>query len=61
MLIHTRTPPGVETMNRLQDKIRYSAENTAHGARMRIATHDRQALVRGPPVLSFSDTRSPDW
>jgi hypothetical protein len=45
MFIHDTVPPGVETMKRLKSKITYEAENTEHGAQLRITTHDAEALT----------------
>jgi hypothetical protein len=53
MFIHATVPPGVETMKRLKSKITYQAENTAHGAELRITTHDRQALAAIHSFLRF--------
>jgi hypothetical protein len=53
MFIHARVPPGVETMKRLKSKITYAAENTPHGAQLRITTHDAQALVAIHSFLRF--------
>jgi hypothetical protein len=36
MFIHATNPPGVEDMKRLKSKITYQAENTEHGAQLRI-------------------------
>ena len=53
MSIHATVPPGVETMKRLKSKITYQAENTAHGAELRITTHDAQALAAIHSFLRF--------
>jgi len=53
MFIHATVPPGVETMKRLKDKITYQAENTTHGAQLRITTHDTQALAAIHSFLRF--------
>jgi hypothetical protein len=53
MFIHDTSPPGVETMKRLKDKITYQAENTAHGAQLRITTHDTPALAAIHSFLRF--------
>jgi len=38
MFIHDTVPPGVEAMKNLKDQITYTAEKTAKGAQVRIAT-----------------------
>jgi hypothetical protein len=53
MFIHATVPPGVETMKRLKSKITYQAQNTAHGAQLRITTHDAQALAAIHSFLRF--------
>ena len=53
MFIHDTSPPGVETMKRLKDKITYQAENTEHGAQLRITTHDTPALAAIHCFLRF--------
>jgi hypothetical protein len=53
MFIHATVPPGVEDMKRLKSKITYEAENTDHGAQLRITTHDPEALTAIHSFLSF--------
>jgi hypothetical protein len=53
MFIHATVPPGVEDMKRLKIKITYEAENTEHGAQLRITTHDAEALIAIHRFLSF--------
>jgi len=43
MFIHDRIPPGVPDLQRLRDRIRYTVQDTAGGARVRITTADEQA------------------
>src|SRR5215831_3747136 len=43
MFIHSTTPPGVQIIQRLKDKITYDAENTERGGQLRITTHDPEA------------------
>jgi hypothetical protein len=43
MFIHDTVPPGVEAMKHLKDQITYTAEKTARGAQVRIATRSPQA------------------
>jgi len=38
MIIHDTNPPGVATMTRLKDQIRYEFSETAQGARIRLVT-----------------------
>ena len=40
MFIHGRTPPGVETMKRLRDRIEYRSTETQAGARVEIRSDD---------------------
>jgi hypothetical protein len=53
MFIHSTTPPGVQIMQRLKDKITYDAENTERGAQLRIATHDPEACAAVHDFLRF--------
>lgn len=62
MFIHDRVPPGVPTMQRLKDRIRYAAEGTDTGALVRITTADPEALGAIHEFLKFqiSDHRTGD-
>ena len=53
MFIHDTTPPGVTTMTKLSGEIRYDYEETTAGARIRIKTHDTQALDAVHAFLLF--------
>jgi hypothetical protein len=44
MFIHGTTPPGVPTMTRLHEQIRYEFQETLVGGRVRITTANAQAL-----------------
>jgi len=44
MLIHDTTPPGVSTMQRLQNDIKYDYAETPHGARIRLMASNPQAV-----------------
>ena len=44
MLIHETTAPGVPTMTRLKEFIRYDYSDTEHGARIRLVTENLQAV-----------------
>lgn len=44
MLIHDTTPPGVPTMRRLKNAIKYDYSETPQGARIRLATANSQAV-----------------
>jgi hypothetical protein len=44
MLIHDTTPPGVPTMQRLKNDIRYDYSETPNGARIRLTTTNPQAV-----------------
>jgi hypothetical protein len=62
MFIHDRMPPGVPTMKRLRERIRYRVENTERGARVVIRTEDAQALRAVHAFLRFqiADHRTGD-
>jgi hypothetical protein len=51
--VHAQTPPGVETMKRLQASIRYSAETLHDGARVKIQTTSPIALSAIHDFLRF--------
>lgn len=53
MLIHDTTPPGVPTMKKLRDQIRYEYEQIPAGGRVRIETRDPQALDAVHAFLLF--------
>jgi hypothetical protein len=53
MFIHGRTPPGVDTMKRLKDRITYRAEETEKGGRVAIKTTDPEALRAVHAFLTF--------
>jgi hypothetical protein len=53
MFIHATNPPGVEDMKRLKSKITYKAENTEHGAQLRITTRDPEAIAAIHSFLLF--------
>jgi hypothetical protein len=53
MFIHATKPPGIETMQRLKSNITYEAENTVHGALLRITTHDAEAITAIHRFLRF--------
>jgi hypothetical protein len=53
MIIHAQMPPGVETMKRLRDKIRYTFEDTKRGGEVRIATDNKDALTAVHEFLRF--------
>ena len=44
MLIHDTTPPGVPTMTRLKESIKYEYAETERGARIRLVTDNPQAV-----------------
>jgi hypothetical protein len=44
MLIHDTNPPGVPTMTRLKDAIKYEYSETERGARIRLVTENSQAV-----------------
>lgn len=53
MFIHDAVLPGIEVMERLKGKIAYTAENTAQGAQVRIATSNPEALTAVHEFLRF--------
>jgi hypothetical protein len=53
MFIHATVPPGVEDMKRLKSKITYEAENTENGAKLRITSHDAEAVAAVHTFLRF--------
>jgi hypothetical protein len=53
MLIHAKTPPGVEVMRRRKDAITYSFEETPAGGRVRMTTADNAALDAVHVFLRF--------
>ena len=53
MLVHGVTPPGTAMMTRLKTEIRYAYEATGKGARVVIATNDKEALSAVHEFLRF--------
>lgn len=53
MFIHDQIPPGVPDLQRLRDRIKYTVQDTATGARVRITTPDEQALRAIHDFLRF--------
>ena len=53
MFIHATEPPGMKTMQRLKQKISYTAENTSLGAQVRIQTTDPEAKQAIHDFLRF--------
>jgi hypothetical protein len=53
MLIHSQNPPGTEEMRKLRGTIRYQAENTERGGRIRITTKNPKALSAVHEFLRF--------
>jgi hypothetical protein len=62
MFIHDAVPPGVAVMQHLKGQITYTAENTAQGAQVRIATSNPEALTAIHEFLRFQirDHRTSD-
>ena len=56
MLIHDRVPPGVPTLKRLKSSVRYAFQETDQGGRVRITTHNAQALQAVHDFLRFQIT-----
>jgi len=53
MFIHGNNPPGVETMKRLKNGIRYEYEEMDRGAKVRISTNDKEAIEAVHDFLRF--------
>jgi hypothetical protein len=53
MLIHAENVPGTAVMKQLREEIRYQAEPTERGARMRITTANAKALAAVHEFLRF--------
>jgi hypothetical protein len=53
MFIHATAPPGMGTMQRLKQKITYTAEETPRGAQVRIMTKDPEAIRAIHQFLRF--------
>jgi hypothetical protein len=56
MFIHDRVPPGVPAMKRLQKQITYTFEILEHGAQIRIATKNSEAVKAVHDFLRFQIT-----
>src|SRR5215469_8831742 len=56
MLIHDTTPPGVPTMQRLKNDIRYDYSETPNGARIRLITTNSQVGDAIHAFLLFQTT-----
>jgi hypothetical protein len=53
MLIHDTNPPGVATMTRLKEQIRYEFSETARGARIRLVTSNPETTDAVHAFLLF--------
>jgi len=51
--VHSQVPPGVPVMDELKAEIKYTYEETDHGARVRITTTDPKALAAIHDFLKF--------
>jgi hypothetical protein len=62
MFIHDKTPPGASSMSKLRDQIHYQLEDTPQGARIEIATKNKEALKAIHDFLRFqiSDHKTGD-
>jgi hypothetical protein len=56
MFIHATSPPGIETMKRLNKEISYLVKNTTGGAEIRITTDDPDAIRAIHDFLKFQIT-----
>jgi hypothetical protein len=53
MFVHNTVPPGVEKLKQLRNEITYAAENTPHGAQVRIKTRNSEAIKAIHEFLRF--------
>jgi hypothetical protein len=53
MLVHSRTPPGVPTLEKLKSDLTYRFEKTGQGGRVRITTANPEALRALHEFLRF--------
>jgi hypothetical protein len=62
MFIHDKNPPGASPMSKLHDQIHYKLEETPQGARIEIATANKEALSAIHDFLRFqiSDHKTGD-
>lgn len=51
--VHDQTPPGVETMKRMQSSIRYTAEMMDNGARVKMETDSPEGVAAIHDFLRF--------
>jgi hypothetical protein len=56
MLIHDRVPPAVPTLKKLKSSVSYKFQETDQGGRVRIITHNAQALRAVHDFLHFQIT-----
>jgi hypothetical protein len=62
MFIHDRVPPGVPAMKRLRKQITYTFEILEHGAQIRMATENSEAVkaVHDFPRFQITDHKTGD-
>jgi len=53
LFIHDQKPPGVDTMQRLKDRLSYKLENLPNGGRVQITTENSEALKAVHEFLRF--------
>ncbi|HWC19867.1 MAG TPA: hypothetical protein VG498_22830 [Terriglobales bacterium] len=53
MLIHARTPPGVATMKKLRNQIRYQVQDLPTGARISLSSQNPKAVAAIHEFLEF--------
>jgi hypothetical protein len=56
MFVHDQTPPGVETMKKLKDQIKYKYEPAENGGRVAISSANAQAVTAIHEFLKFQIT-----
>jgi len=53
MLVHAKNPPGADALTRLKAEIHYDLEPTSNGARLRITSENKEALIGIHKFLAF--------
>ncbi|MBZ5493303.1 MAG: hypothetical protein LAO76_20495 [Acidobacteriia bacterium] len=56
MFVHDQTPPGVDTMTKLKDQIKYKYEPAANGGRVVISSANSEAVAAIHEFLKFQIT-----
>ena len=56
MFVHDRTPPGVDTMKKLKDQIKYKYEAADNGGQVVISSPNAEAVTAIHEFLKFQIT-----